>query len=151
MGSHLLSQTSEDSVAAVLNHVRLLVTPRTVAHQAPLSMGFPRQEYWSEWPFPPPGDLPHPGIKPMSLLSPVLVGGLFTTEPPGNPWTLQRAILSIIINNQRLHMVRALCWTHWDNSAQRRSLNQSAAILDTGRSIDYRDVQFSRSVMSDSL
>ena len=143
MGSHLLSQTSEDSVAAVLNHVRLLVTPRTVAHQAPLSMGFPRQEYWSEWPFPPPGDLPHPGIKPMSLLSPVLVGGLFTPEPPGNPWTLQRAILSIIINNQRLHMVRALCWTHWDNSAQRRSLNQSAAILDTGRSIDYRDVQFS--------
>ena len=42
-------------------------TPWTIAHQAPLSMGFPRQEYWSELPFPPPGDLPHPGIKPASL------------------------------------------------------------------------------------
>ena len=43
-----------------------LVTPITVAHQAPLSMGFSRQEYWSGLPFPSPGDLPHPGIKPRS-------------------------------------------------------------------------------------
>ena len=42
------------------------VTPRTGAHQAPLSMGFPRQEYWSGLPFPSPGDLPDPGIEPMS-------------------------------------------------------------------------------------
>ena len=48
--------------------------------QAPLSMGFSRQEYWSGLPFPPPGDLPHPGIEPMS---PTLAGGFFTTEPPG--------------------------------------------------------------------
>ena len=46
-----------------------LTTPWTVAHQAPLSMGFSRQEYWSGLPFPPPGDLPDPGIK---LLSPAL-------------------------------------------------------------------------------
>ena len=45
-------------------------TPWTIAHQAPLSMGFSRQEYWSGLPFPPPGDLPHPGIKPMSPASP---------------------------------------------------------------------------------
>ena len=45
----------------------LYVTPWTVAHQAPLSMGFSRQEYWSGLPCPPPGDLPHPGIKPTSL------------------------------------------------------------------------------------
>ena len=58
------------------------VTPWIVAHQAPLSMGFPRQEYWSELPFPSPRDLPNPGIKPGS---PALAGGFFTTELPGNP------------------------------------------------------------------
>ena len=51
-----------------------LVTPRTVAHQAPLSMGFPSQEYWSRLPFPSPGDLPDPGIEPMT---PALAGGFF--------------------------------------------------------------------------
>ena len=45
----------------LLSHVRLFVTPWTVAHQAPPSMGFPRQEYWSGLPFPSPGDLPDPG------------------------------------------------------------------------------------------
>ena len=50
-------------------------TPWTVAYQAPLSMGFPRQEYWSGLPCPPPGDLPNPGVKPMS---PPLAGGFFT-------------------------------------------------------------------------
>ena len=50
--------------------------------QAPLSMGFPRQEYWSGLPSPSPGDLPHPGIDPVS---PALVGKFFTTEPPGKP------------------------------------------------------------------
>ena len=62
------------------------VTPRTVVHQAFLSMGFLRQEYWSGWPFPFPGDLPDSGIKPRS---PALAGGFFTTEacgksPPSN-------------------------------------------------------------------
>ena len=52
----------------------------TVAHQAPLSMGFPRQEYWIGLPFPSPGDLPDPGIEPTS---PALAGRFFTTEPPG--------------------------------------------------------------------
>ena len=62
-----------------------LATPWTVIQQAPLSMGFPRQEYWSGLPFPPPGDPPNPGIKLMSLVSPSLAGGFFTTEPPGKP------------------------------------------------------------------
>ena len=56
------------------------MTPWTVAHQAPLSMGFPRQEYWSGLPFPPPGDLPDPGIEPES---PALVGRFFNTVPSG--------------------------------------------------------------------
>ena len=51
----------------------------------PLSMGFPRQECWSGLPFPPPGDLPDPGIEPVSPASPALAGRFFTTEPPGNP------------------------------------------------------------------
>ena len=52
----------------------------TVAGQTPLSMGFSRQEYWSGLPCPPPGDLPDPGIKPVSLRSPALAGGCFTTS-----------------------------------------------------------------------
>ena len=58
------------------------VTPWTAAHQAPLSMGFFRQDYWSGLPCPIPGDLPDPGIEPMSPMSPPLAGGFFTTEPP---------------------------------------------------------------------
>ena len=61
-------------------HVRLFETLWTVAHQAPLSTGFSRQEYWSRLPCPPPGDLPEPGIKPLSFLSPALVGRFFTTS-----------------------------------------------------------------------
>ena len=52
--------------------VQLFSTLLTVAHQAPLSMGLSRQEYWSGLPFPPPGDLPDPGIKPVSPASPAL-------------------------------------------------------------------------------
>ena len=68
-----------------LSRVRLFVTSGTAAHQALLSMEFPRQEYWSGLPFPSPGDLPGPGIEPTSLASPALAGRFFTTEPPGKP------------------------------------------------------------------
>ena len=61
------------------------VTPRTVAHQASLSMGFSRLEYWSALSFPSPGDLPDPGVKPTTLESPALAGIFFTTVPPGKP------------------------------------------------------------------
>ena len=63
-------------------HVRLFVTPWTVAHQAPPSMGFSRQEYWSGLPFPSPGDLPDPGIEPRS---PAFQADALTSEPPGKP------------------------------------------------------------------
>ena len=62
--------------------VASFAAPWTVAYQGPLSMGFPRQEYWSGLPFPSPGDLPDPGIKPVSS---VWMGRFFTTEPPGKP------------------------------------------------------------------
>ena len=60
-----------------------VMTRWTVAQQAPLSMGFPKQEYWSMFPFPSPGNLPDPGIKPTP---PALPGIFFTTEPPGAGW-----------------------------------------------------------------
>ena len=60
--------------------VQLFVTLSTVACQAPLSMGFSRQEYWSGLPFPPSGDLPDSGIEPATLKSPTLAGGFFTTS-----------------------------------------------------------------------
>ena len=60
-------------------------TPRTVAHQDPLSMGFPRQEYWSGLPFPPLRDLLDPEIQPTFLVSSTLAGDFFTTAPHGQP------------------------------------------------------------------
>ena len=62
------------------NHVRLFATLWTIAHQAPLSMGFSRQECWSGLPGPPPGDLPDSGIEPTSLMSPALAGGFLTAS-----------------------------------------------------------------------
>ena len=70
------------------SRVRLSLTPRTAAHQAPLSMGFPRQEYWSGWPCPPPRDLPNPGVKPGS---PALQADSLPAELPGFIWKVNRA------------------------------------------------------------
>ena len=68
------------------SHVWLFATLWTLAHQAPLFMGFSRQEYWSRLPCPPPGDLPNPEIKPPSLMSPALAGRVFTTSTPWEAW-----------------------------------------------------------------
>ena len=62
----------------MLSSVQLFATLWTEGRQAPLSMGLSRQEYWSGLPFPPPGDLPNPGIKPTSFACPALAGGFFT-------------------------------------------------------------------------
>ena len=80
--------------------------PWTIARQAPPSMGFSRQEYWSGLPFPSPGDLPDPGMELVSPVAPALAGRFFTTEPPGRsyntiflvfftPWVwLSRTVIS---------------------------------------------------------
>ena len=70
----------EGSCYLVINSCLTFANPWTVAHQAPLSMGFFRQEYWSGFPCLPPGDLPNPGTEPMSLTSPALAGKFFTTS-----------------------------------------------------------------------
>ena len=67
-------------VLSCFSHVQLFVALWIIAHQAPLSMEFSRQGYWSELPFPSPGDLSNPGIEPASIMSPALVGRFFTTS-----------------------------------------------------------------------
>ena len=67
----------------MFSRVQLFVTLWAVACQAPLSMEFSRQEYWSGLPCLPPGDLPNPEMEPTSPVSPALAGGFFTTELPG--------------------------------------------------------------------
>ena len=69
-------------MSCVLSHLQLFVTPWTIACQTPLSMEFPRQEYWNWLPFPSPGDLPDPGSEPTS---PALADRIFTTESPAKP------------------------------------------------------------------
>ena len=79
--------------AQSLSHVQLFVTQWTVARQAPLSMGFLRQEYWSGLPCPSPGDLPNPGIEPSS---PALQVDSLPSEPPGKPMNTGVGNLSLL-------------------------------------------------------
>ena len=71
-----------------LSHVQLFATPWTVAHQAPLSRGFHREVYWSGLPFPSPGDLPDPEIKPVSFVSPTLQADSLPLSHKGSPFFL---------------------------------------------------------------
>ena len=94
------------------SHVQLFATLWTVAHQVPLSMGFPRQECWSGLPCPSLGDLPNPGIKLLSLTSPALAGGFFATcttfplNPLQSPWhplaTLSVYVLICCLSSREL-------------------------------------------------
>ena len=80
--SHIREESVCVCVCESLSHVRLFVTPWTIACQAPLSMAFSNQEYWSGLPFPSPEDLPSPGIKPGS---PALQADSSSSEPLGKP------------------------------------------------------------------
>ena len=79
-GTGLLTCNKVFSYVSVLSHIQLFAALWTVAHQAPLGMGFSRQECWSGLPFPTPGDLPNPGIEPTS---PILAGRFLPLAPPG--------------------------------------------------------------------
>ena len=83
--------------AFVLSHVWLFATPWTVARRTPLSMEFSRQEYWNGLPSPSPGDLPEPGIEPLSLESPALAGMFFTSWGTGEAPLLGSVVKVIII------------------------------------------------------
>ena len=81
MGNIFIYKVKQNKVK-LFSRVRLFATPWTVAHQAPPSMGFSRQVYWSGLPFPSPGDLPNPGTEPGS---PSLQADALLSEPPGKP------------------------------------------------------------------
>ena len=105
----LQQQKQTHVCACVLSRVRLFVAPWTVAHQAPLSMGFSRQEYWSGLPFPSPGDLPDPGIKCVSCI------GRLTAGPPGKhfTWDLSMGLSYLLQKNQKkIKRKRALSFLH---------------------------------------
>ena len=74
------------ALSAVHSWVQLLVTPWSVSRQAPLSLEYPKQEYWSRLPFSTPGDLPNPGIEPTSVVSSVLADRFFNIVPLGKPF-----------------------------------------------------------------
>ena len=76
--------------------------PWTVALQAPLSMEFSRQGYWSSLPLPTPGDLSHPESEPLSLASPGLAGGFFTPVSPGKPHSENK--IRIVLSNGIFHL-----------------------------------------------
>ena len=91
--------------AWLLSCVRLFATPWTIAHQAPLSMGVSRQEYWSGLPCPPPGDLPNPGIKPRS---PVLQADSLSSEPLGK-FTVWINLENIVLSEKKKKSQSAYC------------------------------------------
>ena len=94
-----------------LSQARLFATPRTVCSPPGSSVcEISQQEYWSRLLFPPPGDLPYPGIKPMNPVFPTLAGGFFTTEPHVKPHQLYRNIRDQ--KNVTLHMEENSCLTH---------------------------------------
>ena len=86
--------------------VQLFVTPWTVAHQAPLSMGFSRQEYWSGQPFPSLGALPDPGIEPWS---PALQVDFLLSEPRGKPNLKANTNASLLVEKQTSLVTKFLC------------------------------------------
>ena len=108
----------------MLSCFQLCETPRTVAHQAPLSVGFSRQEYWGGVSFPSPGDLPNPGIEPAS---PALAGGLLTTEPLGK-------LCSSKSNVSTNHLGMPYICIFW---------LRGLAFLSTGPSLSNKDTRYS--------
>ena len=85
--------------AQLFSRIQLFAAAWTIALQAPLSMEFSSQEYWSELPFPSPSDLPDPGIELGSLVSPTLARGFFIIVPPGKPIITTTTILINVVSS----------------------------------------------------
>ena len=124
-------ENSQDGQACassrMLSIVCLFVTPWTVAHQAPLSMGFFRQESWtsSGLPFPPPGDLPHPGTEHASSAFPALAGGFFIPESPGKLQVEHVLVLKIPTLNWHIFLLLTFHWARtvtWPRQTSNRQM-----------------------------
>ena len=106
-------------------------TSRTVTSQAPLSMGFSRQEYWSALPCHPPGDIPNPGIEPRS---PAFAGRFFTTEPSGKPYECQcmfdmKIDFHFIFSVQWKELIQPLFELNWESVVGMRSRSRISISL----------------------
>ena len=110
----IMLNTLEGSLC-MLNHVLTFATPWTIAHQAPLSMEFSRQEYGSGLLFSTPGDLPNPGIKTMSFKSPTLVGRFFTTSATREALVRQSPSLNSVLM-QDLNNENCEIWSECNES-----------------------------------
>ena len=100
----VLSTRGHACVLSRFSCVQLFVTLWTIAHQAPLSMGFSRQEYWSGLPCPSPGDLPNPEIEHLSLMSPALAGGFFSTSATWEALNHSLLLLLLLIRFSRVRL-----------------------------------------------
>ena len=115
--------------ACMISHIRLFI-PWTVAHQAPLSMEVSRQECWSGLPFPSPGDFPDSEIEVISLASPALAGGFFTTEPPGKSTYTCNSLLFVYM----FIYIYMLPWWLSSKGSACRAGDVGSAISGSGRS-----------------
>ena len=135
------------SCTCVHSHVWLFATPETVARQAPLSMGFSRQEYWSGLPFTSPGDLSNPGIEPASLVSPALAGRFFTS------WATKGSLFSLIrqclLLGETSLLVTSIHWFYFFYVWYMILLLLRVVL--TTKTYFKLSVKFSHSVVSDSL
>jgi len=123
------SQRVRHDWATELNWTELC-DPCTVAHKAPLSTEFSRQEYWSGFPFPSPGDLPHPGIEPVFVASLALAGGFFTTS-------------ATCLSKAQKKVCGFIKWTTWIISSTRSSLTPSTHTCCLSFPTPFKQVQLS--------
>ena len=103
--SHCQTLSVHACPLSLFSGIQLFATPWTVVHQAPLPMGFSRQKYWSRWPWPPPGDLPNPGIKPASVCLLPWQADSLPLHHLGSPWVC----ISPLLFYQSKILVTPLC------------------------------------------
>ena len=119
--------TKDNEQVKLLSHVWLFATPWTIAHQAPPSMEFSRQEYWSGLPFPSPGDLPDPGMEPGS---PKLRADALSSEPLGNPIikdNMSSNLTQLLTGNEARKMTSY--WKEWQNQSTNYYLEEAVLQL----------------------
>ena len=110
----------------MLSHIRLFVTPWTIAHQAPLSVELSRQEYWTRFPFPTPGDLPDSGIKPTTLASPALADESFTIVPPENSYV---CICVYMYINTYIHIINQMYFSENKKKNEAKQSSHSFSVI----------------------